>query len=240
MIESSCPTITNENFTDVFPSADVKWSASGSGVSDIAAAFNNARSKDSTISKELIMPSQSEWDTMSNQQKALYLTNRERYDRGIKPFEGVDANVVSVAQNYAQLLYDTGKFGHTEDGSPWNRLDSVDLIKNNKDFFAYGENLAAMAGSNYQTNPIAKSIYMWIYDDSGSAWGHRKFSLATLDDNSGEAGAEGLIGFGIVEGDNYGLYEGWKSSIVVMNAFDPSSSWNHTNTQKVSICTPNN
>jgi uncharacterized protein YkwD len=237
---TSCSTIDSDTgYSDIFPSANIKWSASGETVQDIADAFNYARGQDSTISKVLVMPSQSEWDAMSNQEKALYLTNKERYDRGIKPFEGIDQDVVGVAQNYAELLYTKGKFGHTEDGSPWDRLDSVDLIKNNKDFFGYAENLYAAAGSaSYTTNPIAKAIYGWIYDDSGSAWGHRKFSLATgLNDNSGEAGVEGLMGFGIKTGDDYDYYAGWKSTIVVMNVFDPSSSWNHSTTTTVDICT---
>lgn len=237
--DESCKVITNDSgYSDIFPNADIKWSATGTTVQSIEQAFNYARGKDTTISKKLIMPSQNDWDTMSVQEKALYLTNKERYDRGIKPFEGIDSNVVTIAQNYAQLLYDTGKFEHTADGTPWDRLDSVDLIKNNKDFFGFGENLATFAGSHsYRENPIAQSIYAWIYDDSGSAWGHRKFSLAVgLQDNSGESGAEGLIGFGIVQGENYGKYPNWKSVIVVMNAFDPSSSWNHSNTKKVSIC----
>jgi hypothetical protein len=237
---TTCTPIANDTgYNDVFPSANIKWSSRGDSVKDIEDAFNYARAKDSTISKELVMPFQSEWDAMSNQEKALYLSNKERYDRGIKPFEGIDKNVVDVAQGYAELLYSTGTFGHNEDGSPWERLDSVDVIKNNKDFFRYGENLYVVASTpEYTKNSIAKAIYAWIYDDEGSAWGHRKFSLATgLNDNSGEAGEEGLMGFGITKGDNYDLYPDWKSTIVVMNVFDPSSSWNHANTTKVLICT---
>jgi uncharacterized protein YkwD len=237
---STCTPIANDtSYNDVFPYADIKWSSSGDSVKDIEDAFNYARAKDLTISKALIMPSQSKWDAMSNQEKALYLTNKERYDRGIKPFEGIDSNVVNVAQNYAELLYSKGTFGHNEDGSPWERLDSVDVIKNNKDFFAYGENLYVVASKpEYTKNPIAKAIYGWIYDDAGSEWGHRKFSLATgLNDNSGEVGAEGLMGFGVIKGDEYNFYAGWKSTIIVMNVFDPSSSWNHVNTISVSICT---
>ncbi len=236
---TSCPTITDDSgYNDVFPSSNIKWSSSGDSVKDIEDAFNYARAKDSTISKLLVMPSQSVWDSMDNQEKALYLLNKERYDRGIKPFEGIDQNVIDVAQAYAELLYTKGKFGHNEDGSPWERLDKVDLIKNNKDFFKYAENLYTSASTGeYTKNPIAKAIYAWIYDDAGSAWGHRKFALANgLNDNSGDVGAEGLIGFGIKTGDEYAYYEGWKSTIVVMNAFDPSNSWNHTNTKTVSIC----
>jgi uncharacterized protein YkwD len=237
----SCALITNDsNYNDVFPS-DVNWSANGSDVAAIATAFNTARAKDSTITQTLVMPSQSVWDGMDNQAKALYLLNKERYDRGIKPYEGIDQNVVTVAQNYANLLYNTGTFGHKEDGSPWDRLDKVNLIKNNKDFFGYAENLYASASTaSYTKNPIAKSIYNWIYDDASSSWGHRIFALARLKDNSGDNGAEGLLGMGITTGDAYSFYPGYKSTIVVMNVFDPATSWNHANTVKVSICTASN
>ncbi len=236
---TDCTVIDDDTgFVDVFPSENIKWSSTGDSVKDIEDAFNYARGKDSTINKQLVMPSQAVWDSMSNQEKGLYLVNKERYDRGIKPFEGIDQNVVNVAQNYAELLYTKGKFGHNEDGSPWDRLDSVNVIKNNRDFFQYAENLYTSAGSaSYTKNPIAKAIYAWIYDDAGSSWGHRKFALAKgLNDNSGESGAEGLVGFGITKGDDYAVYPNWKSTIVVMNAFDPSSSWDHSNTNKVSIC----
>jgi hypothetical protein len=234
---TTCTPITNDsNFIDNYPSDEV-YSSNGTGVNYIASAFNYARSKDTTIHTNLIMPSQNIWDTMSDQEKALYLLNKERYDRGLKPFEGIDSNVVTVAGNYAQLLYDKGTFGHNEDGSPWDRLNRVSIIRNNKDFFTYGENLYVSAGSYYTTDPIAKAIYDWIYADSGSNHGHRNFCLAKgLNDNSGDTGVEGLIGFGVKRGDDYDYYAGWKSTIIVMNAFDPSSSWNHSTTSKVSIC----
>lgn len=234
---TSCTPITNDSsFVDSYPN-DLEYSSTGSGVNEIADAFNNARTKDSTIHTNLIMPTQSVWDSMNDQEKGLYLLNKERYDRGIKPFEGIDSNVVTVADNYVQLLYDTGTFGHNEDGSPWDRLDRVSTIKNNKDFLKYVENIYVSVGYSYTVDPIAKAIYKWIYTDSGSNYGHRKFCLLnSLNDNSGDAGVEGLIGFGIKRGDDYGSYSDWKSTIILMNAFDPSSSWNHSTTTKVSIC----
>ncbi len=225
----------DSNFTDTFPSDNIEYSAQGETVKDIENTFNKAREQDSTVSKRLIMPLQEKWDSMTIQEKALFLLNAERYDRGIKPFEGVSSEVIEVAQNYANLLYDSGKFGHNEDGSPWERLDRVDAIKENKDFLGFAENLYVAGASNdYTKNPIAKAIYNWIYSDKGSSWGHRKFCLVNkLNDNSGENGQEGLIGFGLKEGDEYTYYPNFKSTIVVMNAFDPSASWNHSNTIKV-------
>ncbi len=232
--------LDDSSFTDTPPS-DLSWSAGDSSVEDIAEAFNKARAGDSTITKNITMPSQDIWNSMSNQEKGLYLLNQERIDRGIKPYEGIDENVIGVAQDYTQLLYDTGKFGHTEDGTPWERLDKIEDIKNNRDFFKYAENLYAGAGSaEYTKEPIAKAIYNWIYNDSGSSYGHRNFCLAVaLIDNSGYQGAEGLLGFGIVQGDDYGLYPNMKSTIVVLNGFDPNDGYNMSSIDNGTICKDN-
>ncbi len=237
-VTCNLPVITDDSgFEDVYPSEGIKWSAKGTTVQDIADAFNNARAKDSTINKKLVMPSQEVWDSMSDSEKGLYLINKERYDRGLKPFDGIDPDVQSVAQQYAQTLHDTGKFAHDVDGSPWDRLDRDPKIKNNTDFFQYGENLAAFAATpNYPDLPMAKSVYNWIYDDAGSNWGHRKFVLAKLNDNSGEEGSEGLIGFGIIKSDDWAYYDGWNSYIIVMDGIDPAPSWDYSNTQRVSLC----
>jgi len=239
-------TITDDsNFEDNFPT-DIEWEGDSITVEDIARVFNNARAKDSTISQELIMPSQEKWDAMSYEERGLYLLNNERFYRGIKPFEGISSRVSDVAQNYAQYLYDNGVFGHEEDGSdPWERLDSDPLIRDNKDFFGYAENLYAHgSSSHYVENPIAKAIYGFIYDDNastGGSFGHRRFCLATeLNDNSGESGKEGLIGFGLKRGTEYAKYDGYYSTIVVMNAFDPSKEWDHSTTQTLPFCTITN
>ena len=234
----------DSSFQDNFPSADIEWSSSSDTVKAIEDTFNYARSKDSTISKKLILPTQAKWDSMTNQQKGLFLLNRERYDRGIKPFEGINNDVIDVAQQYANLLYTKGKFDHKEDETSHIRLERKDEIKNNKDFWQFAENLYVGAtSSEYIKNPIIRAVYGWIYDDKDSNWGHRKFCLATgLNDNSGKNGEEGLIGFGVKTGENYQFnnYSGMKSTIVVMNAFDPGANWNHANTKKVSICTESN
>lgn len=232
--------VDDSNFTDSYPSS-LSWTMGSASVGSIEIAFNMARAGDSTVSELLRLPGQETWDGMNDQEKALYLLNRERYDRGIKPFEGYSADVSGVAQNYAQLLYDTSTFGHEEDGTPWERLDRVQAIADNQDFFSYAENLAFSASSwAYTEEPVAQSVYNWIYDDAGSSWGHRDFCLAkNLNDNSGKAGMEGLIGIGIVRGTayDYANTNGYYSTIVVMNAFDPGNNWDHSNTGRVSLCT---
>ena len=72
----------------------------------------------------LTLPSQGEWDGMTNGEKALWLINRERIDRGVMPLHDVEANVTGVAQYYADYLLDNDAWGHYEDGrSPWERLE---------------------------------------------------------------------------------------------------------------------
>ena len=239
-LECSYTTITDDSaFSDSFP-ADIAWDGSAQSVEDIARVFNIARAHDTTISEVLVMPSQDVWDSMSIEKRALFLINNERYYRGIKPFEGISNTISSISQDYADLLYAQGVFEHNADASPWDRLDRDLTIKNNKDFFAYAENLYAHGGTRYTDNPMAKAIYNFIYNDNvatGGSYGHRKFCLATsLEDNSGDDGVEGLVGFAITKGDAYAVFPRYQSTIVVMNAFDPSSSWDHTNTIKTSFC----
>jgi len=241
----SKPPITNDStFSDSYPASDTPWPNNqySPTVTEIAAIFNTARAVDTTISVSLDMPNQSTWDSMSDNEKALYLLNRERYDRGLKPFEGFHSDVVGVAQQYAQTLYDNDYFGHDYGGTtPWTRLDTVTAIRDNRDFFQYGENLHANASSYmYHSEPVAMAIYQWIYADAGSSWGHRNFCLAKgLLENSGVNSAEGVIGFGIVRGRDYDVFGAgntYYSTIVVMNGFDPDSGWDHTQTQNVSLC----
>jgi hypothetical protein len=79
--------------------------------------------------------------------------------------------------------------------------------------------------------PLERSIYAWMYDDSGSSWGHRHTILwYPYNDNSGPLNEEGFLGIGQANG---GPYQGPFSSswnyaeIIVMNVFDPCSAWNY-------------
>ncbi|MDX1295255.1 MAG: DUF1566 domain-containing protein [Sulfurimonadaceae bacterium] len=228
----------DSHYVDTLPERDISWTVAGGSVQDIANAFNYARAKDPTISKPLIMPMQKDWDAMDIQQRALYLLNAERYDRGIKPFEGIDDNVVKVANDYAKVLHTTGTFSHNEDSSPWKRLDNIPVIYENRNFFRYAENLYNFGSSvDHILTPMARAVYTWIYADAKSKWGHRKFCLAPgLIDDSGLKGAEGLVGFALIQSEDYGLYPGRKSTLVVMNAFDPAYTWDHAHTRRVYYC----
>ncbi|MCP4344033.1 MAG: hypothetical protein GY795_00725 [Desulfobacterales bacterium] len=217
------------------PTSDTDWDAGYSGVSDIQSAFNNGRiaenSQLGTSVPMLSLPSQAEWGNKTDNEKALWLINKERVDRGLVPLQDVEDNVTGVAQYYAQYLLDNDAWGHYEDGnSPWERLDNNAAIGSCHDSLGVAENLAVFVTSGSSIPlPIERSVYNWMYDDSNSSWGHRHAILwYSYNDNSGSAGSEGFLGIGRANG---GPYQGSFSSqwnhaeLIVMNVFDPCSTW---------------
>ncbi len=217
------------------PTSDIGWSAGYSGVSDIQDAFNNARAAENsqlgTSIPMLSLPSQSVWNAMSDGEKALWLINRERMDRGVDPLHGLEENVTSVAQYYADYLLDNDAWGHYEDGnSPWDRLASNSAIGACYDFLNVAENLAYFATSGSSIDlPIERSVYIWMYDDGDCcSWGHRHAILwYPYNDNGGTGGMEGFLGIGRASGP----YDSWNyAEMIVMNVFDPCSGWDYGGT----------
>ena len=216
------------------PNFDIEWSSACglSNVSDIECAYNNARTDENsqlgTSIPVLALPDQAEWDGMSDGEKALWLINRERIDRGVEPLQGVETNVTSVAQNYAHFLLDNNKFGHEEDGrDPWERLDDNPAIGACHDFLGVAENLSLFLTTDSSVPlPVERSVFNWMYDDgSCCAWGHRRAILwKPYNDNSGATGTEGFLGIGRASG----THSGWNyAELIVMNVFDPCSTWDY-------------
>lgn len=220
------------------PGPDIPWTAGFSGVSDIQAAFNHARSVENTrlgtSIPMLTLPGQATWDSLSDGEKALWLINRERIDRGVAPLQGLESNVTSVAQYYADYLLDNNAWGHSADGrSPWERLEDNTAIGMCHDFLPIAENLAVFVTSGTSIPlPIEQAIYMWNYEDSGSSWGHRHAILwYPYTDNSGTPGSEGFLGIGRADGGPYkgSFDQTWNfAELIVMNVFDPCPAWNDT------------
>jgi hypothetical protein len=218
------------------PTADIPWSSGTNGVADIQAAFNQARmvenSQLGTSIPMLTLPSQAEWNVMSDGQKALWLINRERIDRGVAPLHDLETNVGGVAQYYADYLLDHNTWGHTADGrDPWKRLSDNPAIGACHDFLSVSENLAVYVTSGSSIAlPIEKSIHMWMYEDgSCCGWGHRHAILwYPYNDNSGPLGREGFLGIGRANGGPYKgpFSQSWPfAEIIVMNVFDPCATW---------------
>lgn len=221
------------------PTVDIPWSAGTVGVADIQTTFSQARSTENTQLGTSLGPltipySDSAWNALSNSEKALFLINQERIARGIHPLHGVESNVTSVAQAYAAYLLANDHFDHVDlqGNDPWDRLNANATIGACHDFLSVAENLAVFVTSgNNIPLPVERSVYDWIYYDSASSWGHRHAVLwYPYNDNSGEAGKEGFLGIGLASG---GPYQGpfsspWNyASLVVMNVFDPCSTWNY-------------
>jgi RHS repeat-associated protein len=243
-------TTDDSNYADEYPLDDIAWSgATYTDVVEIENAFNYARSIDKTIHKLLKMPTQSVWDSWTSQQKGLFLINSEREARGIKPYEGVSPAVVNVASSYADYLLSNNEIithYRSSDNADWeDRLKEDTAILNNHDG-TFKENIFSMVKSGVtpsESEVIVAAIYWWTYSDkypySGKPWGHRDFVLKTgLYENSGASSVkEGLIGFGIATGS----YEPGttpptlEGGIVVLNHFDPSSSWDHSSTVSVDL-----
>ncbi len=213
------------------PTADIPWSAGASGVADIQAAFNHARATENaqlgTSIPMLTLPSQAEWDAKSDGDKALWLINRERIDRGIHPLHGIEANVNEVAQSYADYLLANDAWGHYADGrDPWQRLNDNPAIGACHDFLSVSENLYAfMSSAPNILLPIERSVYQALYRDRGCCWGHRHTVLWYPYDDGGPAGKEGFLGVGRASG---GPYLGWNyAEVIVMDVFDPCASWDY-------------
>ncbi|MCP4000511.1 MAG: DUF1566 domain-containing protein [Gammaproteobacteria bacterium] len=235
----------DSGFIDTHPENDIPWvGADFTDVSEIEAAFNHARLIDGQVFQYLQMPSQVAWDAMTAQQQGLYLVNAERQARGLKPYEGISPNVVTVAQGLADYIrqHDV-EIDHYADGnSPYERLDSDLLIRDNRDWYVLPESIYSYYGAGAAASDaegVVRAVYTWIYEDkvplSGAAWGHRDHMLqADLNENSSESYREGLAGFGISSGaydpgDNPGV----NGIIVVLNTFDPSDTWDHATTVTV-------
>ena len=221
------------------PTADIPWSGGMSTVAHIQAAFNHARTVENsqlgTSIPMMTLPSQTEWNSMSDGEKALWLINRERIDRGVAPLQGLEVNVGSVAQYYADYLLDNNTWGHNADGrSPWERLEDNSAIGACHDFLSVAENLFVFVTSGSSISlPLERAIYGWMYEDGPCCgWGHRHAILwYPYNDNSGAVGSEGFLGIGRANGGPYQgpFSQSWNfAEIIVMNVFDPCASWNDT------------
>ncbi len=201
-------------------------------VTDMQTIFNNGRTQENiqlgTSLPSITFPSQLEWDAKTNSEKVLWIVNKEREDRGLIPWEAENANVTSVAQSYAQYMLDNDVFGHNYNGTPVSRLTAgvpgYSLCNNSAlPAECIGQIGANGAGPSDLTRIVEVCIYMWIYQDAGSSWGHREMVFSITTDDGGQSGKEGLFGVGRIAG---GPYRGSSyAEIVVVDFFDPCALW---------------
>jgi len=157
------------------------FDATFNGVEDTMAAFNNGRRQEEiqfgiaagTLGT-LDLPSQADWDMLSDDEKALHIANEERIDRagmlpGVigLPLQGLEPNIDAIAQSYAELLVSINGFDHNFDGSPPERIDrdpviGVDPVNGDcHEFLTYSENLAAFWGTRSRSRPNESTHRFW-------------------------------------------------------------------------------
>lgn len=180
----------------------------------------------------LELPAQASWDALDGADKALLIANAERAARGGIPYPGgaplglplagIETHLNALAQAYADYLVTANYWDHDApaDGpppfagtDPFSRIDADPVLGETAggdchDFLGQAENLAVFASSPVPDIPlpVERAIYGFIYDDSGSAWGHRHLMLLQdaplagdsggFTDDAGDAGSEGFIGVG--------------------------------------------
>jgi hypothetical protein len=238
---------SDSDFIDTYISQhrdDTKWPETYTynllSVQDIERAFTLARANDPTVSGVMVLPPKAVWESYNSSEKVLYLVNKARCDRGLKPFEGIDPEIESVASYYANYLKDNpdkyaDKPHEADDRTPFERMQQIAGVEvgSNADFFRYGENIASISiGTSLKTYPEvyeseARAVYGWLYEDQVQGYGHRKFLLANkLVENAGSPDAEGLIGVAKAR-RHYTDKDGnnWTQDIIVMDGFDPKESW---------------
>jgi hypothetical protein len=234
--------------------ADIDWNAGYGGVAEVESAFNYGRRQEEVqlglnrgALGNLDLPSQAVWNTFGDDAKALLILNAERTARaGIfpgvvgLPFTNIQSDVDSLAQYYANYLISQNTTGHDADGrTPFQRIDDDPSLGPCHEFLNRAENLAYFLTSNSSTPLyVERAIYMWIYDDANSAWGHREAALLQDKDlatrnptygfsnNVGSLADEGFVGIGVAHSPYYnpdGLTWVKMGTIVVLNMIDPVS-----------------
>jgi len=189
------------------------------GVSAITTAFNNARRQEESqlgiavnTLGNLSLPSQSIWDAMGDDGRALYLLNAERTSRtGMQagviglPFAGIETHMDNIAKNYGDILHNNDATGHNADGKgPFQRIADDANIGTQPaggsfgstpachEFINRAENLAAFWSSGTSIPlPVERAIYNWLYADANSTWGHREAALLQDKDIANQSTANG-------------------------------------------------
>ena len=277
LLASSTWALSPPNLTTNIPWANADNSPTT--IAAIEAAFNAARRAEET---QLSLPANklgnlklpSNWFSLTDNQKALYLINAERTARsgmqaGVEglPLAGVEEKISAISAAYAQLLVDNSAFSHflpseneAIDNPPKRinqgvydtsgALKAIGVGAGCTEPLSRSENLAyffkqstgPLTAASIPL-PLERAIYAWIYDDAGSAWGHREAvllqdgSLANpnnpttgFKNNNSTAAHEGFLGFKVLGSSTYlppdveitdftNIY----GVVVVMNIYDPVS-----------------
>jgi hypothetical protein len=188
------------------PSADVELPDNGHGAFDtgahVIATFNVARQREGcTVSLSIDATA---YDAATPPQQALMLVNAERRDRGL-PLLQLDTTVLSqIAHNHSQESAQYGYAGHPSPvnqpggkNDTWDRLVSNPAVQGHAS--CYAENVYqawSEGGADPGFGSAADFIFWSMYQDSGSAWGHRHADLGYFCGNPPTFGRFSWVGFG--------------------------------------------
>ncbi len=228
------------------------YTAYNSGLS-IAANFNAGRRFEETnkgLATNLLgtMTPPSNYNSMTLAQKTLFIVNSERACRNIinygsgaltvKPIYGIETNLSSVAQGHADWMMANNAFEHCGDpalrisgsgcssgkSSVGDRIQSNNTIKNGWE--SWGENIGYSVSSGASTFSTLneQTIFDMLYQDAGSAWGHRVNFLKQYSDNYGPSGNEAFIGVAEKLSTVGTGYQGWAyGKVIVYDFYDPQT-----------------
>lgn len=186
------------------------------------------------------------WNFMSDDEIALYIHNSERIARGFLPFYGIETHLDAVAQAHTDWQLTNDVFSHGGNpalgttytykncincstnitgSSPFDRMNFSTPLKNQ--WQMEGENIASNVTSGSSiADFVAQGIYRFIYQDGGSAWGHRLNVLISFNNDWGDSGNEGFLGIGVAGGSNFQACAysctNWNyAKILTVNYYDP-------------------
>lgn len=158
-------------------------------------AINNARAKDPSISKDLVLPT--EYWSLPVDQQLLFLVNDERVNRGLNPIKGIDYTLQNkMSQPMADAVQNCGvdlQTPHIDNCPEGENGDRGQKGPADRLVMFPGLHGHTKAGSSYQENLALNSagapgaLYTWIYDDgdnTGNTYTHRKSFLFDFSENA--------------------------------------------------------
>lgn len=194
------------------------------------------------------------WTNATLDEIALYIHNSERGARGVASLYGVEDHLDAVAQAHSAWQISTEVFAHGGDptlgsnssyavcgseddqcgtgipgSSPFDRMNQNAPLSGN--WQSESENIAVSVTSGSSISSLmtlVTGMYRFMYNDAGSAWGHRHNMLNTYTDDWGDAGNEGFIGVGVAQGGPYkscafGCNSWNLAAIATIDYYDPNS-----------------
>jgi len=164
-------------------------------------SFTDARTAEGCSTPLALPISEATWNGYTPQQQVFVLYNAERQDRGISSLQ-LDTTLMSqIDFNHSHEMNQYSYFAHpspinnpsNQPGDTFGRLTVNPAIGTNH---LPGENIAGNGSA-------ASAVFEYMYDDSGSGWGHRHNILGYTGSSFGNFN---WVGIGVSTSSLYGLF----------------------------------